>query len=135
VRAPRNLYRPLVAPTDGTLQDLFVRFGHALSPQLYRSETASTRRISASKQLWPMDIQKSITSHHHSQLGGVFVLELLSFLGTAAVNPGPSRGSSCLSAPILGRLVAKAGPGRQVSGLSRARQEAQRKEQSYDPHR
>jgi hypothetical protein len=84
MRAPRKFYGPLVIPTGGTLQDLFVRFGHALSPQLYQPDTSSTRRIPASNILQLADIQKSITRHHHAQLGGVIVLELLSCLGTAA---------------------------------------------------
>lgn len=84
MRVPRNLYRPLAVHTEETLQDLFVRFGNALSPQLYHSEPSPTRRIPARNKFRPGDIQTSITRHHHAQRGGVFVLELLRILGTAA---------------------------------------------------
>ena len=76
MRAPRK-------PRKETLQDLFVRFGTALSPHLYQAKTASTWPIPPHIKLRPADIQRCITRYHHSQLGGVFVLELLSFLGTA----------------------------------------------------
>ena len=76
MRAPRK-------PRKETLQDLFVRFGTALSPHLYQAKTASTWPIPPHRKLRPADIQRCITQYHHSQLGGVFVLELLSFLGTA----------------------------------------------------
>jgi hypothetical protein len=83
MRAPRKVYRPHVEPPKENLQDLLVRFATALTPQLYQSKPAPTRPIPRHRKLRPADIQRCITRYHHSQVGGVFVLELLSFLGTA----------------------------------------------------
>lgn len=92
MRLPRNVYRPLVGSPKETLQDLFVRFGTALSPQLYQAETAPTRPFPPHRKLRPAVIQQSITRHHQAQLGGVFVLALLSFLesGVSGVLSNPA---------------------------------------------
>ena len=84
MRLPRNVYRPLVVPTEETLPDLLVRFGNAFSPQLYPSATSPIRGTPSRKEVRLADIQQSITRHHHAQLGGVFVLALLNFLEPAS---------------------------------------------------
>lgn len=106
MRAPRNLYGPLVVPTEETLHDLLVRFGKALSPQLYHSATSPILGIPSCEKVRPADIQQSITRHHHAQRGGVFVLALLKFLEPAASgvlsNPAcPASRSTSLRPPSL----------------------------------
>ncbi len=81
MRTPRNMDGPLVVRAEQVRKDLFSRFGNALSPQLYQSETSPSRHVLTVKRAPTGGYPKNYFNAPSFSARGSFCAGVAQFLG------------------------------------------------------